>query len=232
MDNIESLLQQQIAYYRARASEYDEWFLRQGRYDRGPELNAAWFQEVEQVRAALYRFNPIGDVLEFACGTGLWTQHLLRFAHRITAVDAAAEVLKLNRGRQGSPNVTYVQADIFAWQPEALFDVVFFSFWLSHVPPQRFEPFWHMVARSLKPGGRVFFVDSRHNATSTAHDHRSGDAEAGTVVRRLNDGREFEIVKIFYAREDLLARLGQMGWQARVNETPRYFLYGEGEVAV
>jgi SAM-dependent methyltransferase len=231
MDNIESLLQQQIAYYQARASEYDEWFLRQGRYDRGPELNQVWFQEVEQVRAALYQFKPTGEVLELACGTGLWTQHLLRLARRITAVDAASEVLKLNRSRLGSPHVTYVQADIFGWQPEALFDVVFFSFWLSHIPPGRFEAFWRMVARSLKPGGRVFFVDSRYDATSTARDHRLGDPEAGKVVRRLNDGREFEIVKIFYAREELSARLGQMGWQARVNETPRYFLYGEGEAA-
>ena len=31
------LLDEQIAYYRARAQEYDEWFLRQGCYDRGPE---------------------------------------------------------------------------------------------------------------------------------------------------------------------------------------------------
>ena len=30
MDSIDELLRQQIAYYRARASEYDEWFLRQG----------------------------------------------------------------------------------------------------------------------------------------------------------------------------------------------------------
>jgi hypothetical protein len=33
----ERLLADQIAYYRARAGEYDEWFLRQGRYDRGLE---------------------------------------------------------------------------------------------------------------------------------------------------------------------------------------------------
>lgn len=29
------ILQEQIQYYRDRASEYDEWFFRQGRYDRG-----------------------------------------------------------------------------------------------------------------------------------------------------------------------------------------------------
>ena len=35
----EAIIQQQIAYYRARAGEYDEWFYRIGRYDRGAELN-------------------------------------------------------------------------------------------------------------------------------------------------------------------------------------------------
>ena len=33
------ILQEQIDYYRARAAEYDEWFNRQGRYDRGPQAN-------------------------------------------------------------------------------------------------------------------------------------------------------------------------------------------------
>ena len=86
----ESLLREQIAYYRAR--EYDEWFLRQGRYDRGPELNRRWFDEVAEVRQALAAFNPTGHVLELACGTGLWTEPLLRQAARITAVDASPEV--------------------------------------------------------------------------------------------------------------------------------------------
>jgi demethylmenaquinone methyltransferase/2-methoxy-6-polyprenyl-1,4-benzoquinol methylase len=63
------VLQQQVDYYRARAGEYDEWFLRQGRYDRGAELNAHWFGEVATVVAALDAFGPRGDVLEFACGT-------------------------------------------------------------------------------------------------------------------------------------------------------------------
>jgi demethylmenaquinone methyltransferase/2-methoxy-6-polyprenyl-1,4-benzoquinol methylase len=30
------LLDQQMAYYHARGPEYDEWFLREKRYDRGP----------------------------------------------------------------------------------------------------------------------------------------------------------------------------------------------------
>ena len=38
----------QIAYYGARAGEYDEWFLRQGRYDRGPEQKEHWMREAEE----------------------------------------------------------------------------------------------------------------------------------------------------------------------------------------
>ena len=36
------LLDEQMAYYRARADEYDEWFFREGRYDRGPEHRAGF----------------------------------------------------------------------------------------------------------------------------------------------------------------------------------------------
>jgi len=227
MASIEELIAEQIAYYRARASEYDEWFLRQGRYDRGPEANAQWFDEVAAVRAALGRFRPEGDLLELACGTGLWTEQLLATAHRITAVDAAPEVLELNRRRLQSPKVEYVQADLFSWRPEGRFDAVFFGFWLSHVPPERFESFWRMVAESLKPGGRVFLVDSKYEPTSTARDHKLGSPDAGAVLRRIKDGREFRIVKIFYQPDELQRRLLELGWNPQIDETPNYFLYGQ-----
>src|SRR5437588_5303628 len=94
-----SLPDEQIAYYRARAREYDSWWRREGRYDRGPEANARWFEEVHEVETALERFRPMGDVLELACGTGLWTRHLVRYAAHLTAVDAAEEVLAMNRAR-------------------------------------------------------------------------------------------------------------------------------------
>ena len=133
------LLQQQIAYYQARATEYDEWFLRQGRYDHGEEHRRQWWSEVAQVQAALEMFAPTGDVLELASGTGWWTEKLVKSADQITAVDAAAETIALNRERVGSDKVTYVQTDIFAWKPPRTFDMAFFSFWLSHVPPERFD---------------------------------------------------------------------------------------------
>src|SRR5918911_102182 len=109
-------LQQQIAYYRARAPEYDEWFLRQGRYDHGAEWNARWFAEVEELRQQLARFNPAGDILELACGTRWWTSQLVQYANRLTAVDASAEALAIHRKRLENRPIDYIQADLFTWQ--------------------------------------------------------------------------------------------------------------------
>jgi 2-polyprenyl-3-methyl-5-hydroxy-6-metoxy-1,4-benzoquinol methylase len=221
----DDVLQEQIAYYRARASEYDEWFLRRGRFDYGPELNRQWFAEVVEVAQALTDFNPAGHVLELACGTGWWTQQLAGYADRITAVDASPEVIEINRKRLSDPRVEYVQADLFTWKPQERYDVVFFSFWLSHVPQERFESFWETVRSALAPGGRVFFIDSLYSETSSAKNHSLNPEEA-TMRRKLNDGREFQIYKLYYDPNDLEMRLSRMGWNIAVHATANYFLYG------
>lgn len=228
--DLDRVLRDQIAYYRARAGEYDEWFLRQGRYDRGAEANARWFDEVETVVRALDAFHPVGTVLELAAGTGLWTQRLAPYATTLTAVDAAPEVLAINRRRLGEvgarDGVYYVEADLFTWRPEERYDAVFFGFWLSHVPDERFAAFWELVRSALAPGGRAFFVDSLYTQESTARDHVLRGQEATRMTRRLNDGREYEIVKVFHEPQALAARLAALGWQADVRSTGSYFLYG------
>jgi ubiquinone/menaquinone biosynthesis C-methylase UbiE len=227
----DGLLEGQLAYYRARAGEYDEWFLRQGRHGRGPEWNRRWFSELEQVRRELDRFGPTGRVLELACGTGLWTAQLARRAASVTAVDASPEVLEINRARlteTGRENsVRYVEADLFGWRSDAAYDAVFFGFWLSHVPPERFEGFWELVRSALAPGGRVFFVDSMGPETSDEKGRRSRDPKDSTTVRRINDGREFRIVKVFYEPAALERRLADLGWRFSVRTTG-HILYGFG----
>ena len=219
------LIQEQIEYYRARASEYDEWFLRQGRYDRGEAHKERWFAEARQLQEALANFEPRGDILELACGTGWWTEHLLPYVHTLTAVDASEEVLALNRRRIQSDRVNYIQADLFTWEPERRFDTIFFSFWLSHVPPERFETFWHSLRGWLNPDGRVFFIDSSYEASSTAKDQQLRGRDESAVTRHLNNGRTFEIVKVFYQPKALEGRLERLGWSAEVEQTDTFFLY-------
>src|ERR1700729_792463 len=63
----DGLLAEQRAYYRARAPEYDEWWQRRGRYDRGSDLAEEWDRQVAQVEAALETFGPTGSVRSAPC---------------------------------------------------------------------------------------------------------------------------------------------------------------------
>jgi demethylmenaquinone methyltransferase/2-methoxy-6-polyprenyl-1,4-benzoquinol methylase len=221
-------LEEMIVYYRERAREYDQWFYRQGRFDRGLENNVRWFAEADEVFAALDACNFTGDVLELAPGTGIWTERLLRTATTLTAVDASPEMIEINRARVASEHVFYVLADLFSWRPERVYDVVFFGFWISHVPYERLDEFLASVAAMLRPGGKIFFLDGLREATSTAIDHQLPDEQNQLMLRKLNDGRTFEIIKNFYDSVDLAARCTRAGFEVDVRETATYFQYGLG----
>jgi len=132
---------------------------------------------------ALDAFAPGGQVLELAAGTGTWTGELARHADHVTAVDAAPEVLAINRARHGGLRVTYVVADLFSWTPPRRFDAVCSGFWISHVPAARWAWFWTLVDAALAPGGRVWFCDSAHPAHVAAHGPRTvrGQGDAGDL---------------------------------------------------
>jgi len=224
----DDIIQQQITYYSARAEEYDEWFYRTGRYDRGEEINQRWFNEAIVVRTALYQIGAVENILELACGTGIWTQELLNIGKQITALDASQEVIEINRRKLGATNIEYRQVDLFSWQPDAEYDLVFFSFWLSHVPPTLVDSFLAKVYKSVRVGGQVFIIDSRFEPTSTAKNHILENDGDIYITRKLNNEQEFKIVKIFYQPEELRDKLTQVGFHAEVKVTDNYFIYANG----
>ena len=193
MTEVDGLLAEQLAYYRARAGEYDE------EYVDHPELLGP--------DATVAGLDIGGDVLELACGTGQWTARLAARAESLTAVDGAPEMLAIAAERTAGRPVRYERADLFEWRPDRRYDVVFFAFWLSHVPPERFDAFWAMVAEALRPGGRVMFVD---DGPSTA-EQESWLAEA-TALRTVRSGAEHRIVKIPVDAAWLGPELARLGW--------------------
>lgn len=192
------VLAEQKRYYAERAPEYDDWWYRRGRYTRDAEHERRWLRDVAELEERLRTFAPSGDVLELAAGTGIWTRRLVPTANRVVAVDANAETLALN-----TPAADLVVADVFSWVPPQQFDVVFFSFWLSHVPEERFAEFWALVRAALRPGGRVFLIDS-------GPPEIAGDGEL--QMRQLADGREFTIVKRFWQPNELTERVAGLGF--------------------
>jgi SAM-dependent methyltransferase len=224
---VERLLAEQRRYYRERAPEYDDWWFRRGGYEFDADTEARWFADVRELEAALDAFEPSGDVLELAAGTGIWTRQLLRHADRVTAVDAVSDVLERNRARTGGA-VEYVVADVFDWEPPREFDVCFFSFWHSHVPSRRFESFWQLVGRALKPEGRVFLVDNARLGDSSHLVSSTGEV----ARRRLSDGREFDIVKRFWEPAELEHEVAAVGWRLSVRTTSNgYFIFASGAKA-
>jgi ubiquinone/menaquinone biosynthesis C-methylase UbiE len=131
-------------------------------------------------------------------------------------------MLALHRERVADDRVRYVLADLFTWSPDRTYDGVCFAFWLSHVPRERLDGLLRMVAAALKPGGKVFFVDS--------HSQHQPAAEEGSqvVVRRLGDARTFRVVKNRYPPAELEARCAAAGLSVTVQETVSVFLYGWG----
>jgi demethylmenaquinone methyltransferase/2-methoxy-6-polyprenyl-1,4-benzoquinol methylase len=221
----ETLIKRQIEYYQARSLEYDEWFFRTGRYYRGEDNKRQWFAELELIRGKLEASKPSGKILEMACGTGLWTQHLARRASELVAVDASPTALELNRKRVAGDRVRYVEADLFSWRPAERFDYVFFGFWHSHIPLSRLEAFWGMVSDALTSEGKVFFVDSLPDQEAAAQDQAPIE-RSGRARRQLNDGREFDIVKVFHDPAELELCLRKQGWRGYIKATKRFFLYG------
>ncbi len=108
-----NILQEHLDYYRARAGEYDEWWYRQGRYDRGPAEITQWFSQVGEVRAVVRSVQPVESILEVASGTGIWTKEFIALGQRVTAVDASPEVLAINRARLANTKV--FEAGLAGW---------------------------------------------------------------------------------------------------------------------
>jgi demethylmenaquinone methyltransferase/2-methoxy-6-polyprenyl-1,4-benzoquinol methylase len=217
---VSDLVSEQKRYYAERAPEYDDWWYRRGRYELAPDALARWQADVAEAESALDEFAPRGRVLELAAGTGIWTRRLVRLADRVVAVDANAETLALN-----TREAELVRADVFEWEPAEHFDLVFFSFWLSHVPGERFDEFWSRVRAALEPRGRVFLVDS--GAGDTAH--TGTDRSDGEETRSLADGRTFRIVKRRWRPDELVERVAPLGFALDLRDSVNgHFLYGGG----
>jgi trans-aconitate methyltransferase len=214
-DELEPLLAEQVAYYRARAAEYDA--TTPVATDDGAR---------RRLERALEAFRPTGRVLELACGTGQWTAVLARYATELTALDSAPEMLALAAARVPDRRVEFVRADIFAWQPPRRYDAVFFSAWLSHVPPERFERFWALVGDCLEPGGRVFVIDEL--PAVAAHEQVLADAAVPTVSRVLRSGRRYHAVKVFHEPTALRDRLAGLGWTIEVHPVGWRFFWAAG----
>ncbi len=220
-----------IAYYDARAPEYDDFYLRRGRYRRGVIDDMAWQMELDQATAWLDDVAFSGRIVELASGTGWWSP-LLAAKGELWCYDAAAAPLELARRRLVAHHLLAHLHQRDAWAPPEPPPAggLFTGFWLSHVPRHRLADFLRLARAWLAPGGTYAFIDSRLDPGSGAVGNE-WDAATEVATRRLSDGRVFQVPKVFYEPAELERALGTAGFSsATVTTTGRFFLLGRASV--
>jgi len=220
-----------VAYYEARAPEYDDWYLRRGRYAHGPVHDTAWQAELDAAGRWLDALPIQGRIVEVAAGTGWWSP-LLAAKGELTAYDAAPGTLDRARERLLAHGLRAHLHVRDAWaEPEGEpADALFAGFWVSHVETARLGAFLALARRWLRPGGRLALIDSLPDPMSGALDHRPPEGERS--LRRLADGREFVIVKVHHTPEQLAAALGAARFaDVAVTTTGRFFVLGTATAA-
>ena len=186
------------AYYAARAPYYDAVYLR-------PERRADIAFLVKHLPQRFAR----RSVLEIACGTGYWTQHIAPVATRVVALDNTAEPLAFARLRPGVNDVAFQQLDAYAL-PDSLgcFDAAFAGLWLSHVPLGARRAFLGGLHARLGAGARVLFIDNSEVQLRDFPIAHTDDEGNTYQERTLRDGSTHRVLKNFPSQAELEALIG------------------------
>ena len=124
----------------------------------GPNIAAEEARHLDAIRAAAAG----RDVLDYRCGTGRFARVLLEAGARSLQGNDLDEAAIASAQAEGLERATFVAGDAhrLPW-PDASFDVIVGRAILHHLD---LETATRELARVLRPGGRVFFVEPiRHN---------------------------------------------------------------------
>lgn len=192
---------QMQAYYAQRSGYYDDVYQR-------PERAV----DIALLRQQLVQRLSGRRVLEVACGTGYWTQHVVPVSASLVAIDATSEPLELARQRPNVAGARFEIADAYRLDASlGRFDAAFAGLWLSHVPISRRMEFLGSLHGLLEPGARVLLFD---NSEVQLHDFPivERDAEGNTFQQRvLRDGSVHRVLKNFPSEDELLAMVVGIG---------------------
>lgn len=202
-------------YYAKRAREYEQVY---DKPERQREL--AWLRErVPEI----FRGRT---VLEIACGTGYWTQHIARAARHVHACDINDAVLEIAREKPIEPGrATFFKADAVSLEGvPAGCDAAFAGFWWSHVRKSELALFVKNLSLRLAPGAVVAVLDNSFAHGSSTPVSRT-DAEGNTYqMRRLANGEEHEVLKNFPSAAELAEAVRPVAREAHLESLTYYWL--------
>ncbi|MBP9904228.1 MAG: class I SAM-dependent methyltransferase [Rhodoferax sp.] len=203
-----------LAYYAARAPYYDAVY---SKPERREDIAFLTTHLPERLRGR--------TVLEIACGTGYWTQHIAPAAKQLVATDLSAEPLGFARLRPGTEGVAFHHIDAYAL-PARLgsFGGAFAGLWFSHVPVQARGRFLAGLHALLQPGARVLLLDNNEvqlRDFPIAETDTNGDT---FQQRSLQDGSVHRVLKNFPTETELRALLEPVAKTIRYQQLQNFWL--------
>ena len=175
-------------YYAERAKEHDKVYLK-------PERQ----KDIKKLHQYLKDTFPGLSILEVACGTGYWTKTISHSTNSILSTDYNNEVLEIARSREyATEEVEFVQDDAYSLtKVSGSFNAGFAGFFWSHIPLNKIDDFLDTFHSKLQSGSKVVFIDNSFVEGSSTPISRT-DKEGNTYqLRKLDNGKEFEILKNF-----------------------------------
>jgi demethylmenaquinone methyltransferase/2-methoxy-6-polyprenyl-1,4-benzoquinol methylase len=177
------------AYYEARAREYDDWWLGQGRFAERDRPD--WDRQRAALIATIQGL-PRARTLDVACGTGFLTRHL---PGDVVALDQSQGMLDV--AAQQAPNADLVRGEGTALPFEdTSFDRVFTSHFYGHLEEDERRAF---LAEARRVARELVIADASLAHSPVAEEYQE---------RVLNDGSCWEVYKRFFTGDGLAAELG------------------------
>ena len=99
-----------------------------------------------------------GRVLVPCAGRSVEPVLLAGAGFEVTVLDIAPSAAAAQRERLQGCTAEVVEADLFTWQPAALFDAIYDQTALCALPPDRHGEYEALLHRWLRPGGRLLIL--------------------------------------------------------------------------
>ncbi|MCB0531630.1 MAG: methyltransferase domain-containing protein [Saprospiraceae bacterium] len=203
-----------VGYYADRAAEYEQIYSK-------PERQ----QDLRRMVAILQDVFHNKNLLEIACGTGWFTQHLAPTAASILATDINEAVLEIARAKNyPEGNVLFQCDDIFQTKIHRRFAGLFAGFIWSHILLDQLDVFLTQCLRWGEPGGTLVFVDNFFVPGSSTPLHHTDEQGNSYQLRRLADGTEHLVLKNFPEPAFLRQVLEKHGLKVEIAELGHYWM--------
>ncbi len=202
-------------YYANRAKEYDKTYLRPERQD-----------DIKKIHLLLKNLLKGHRVLEIACGTGFWTKTIASVAKFITAVDINNEVLRIAKNKLiHSKNVIFIQDDVYLLNmTQGVFSAGYAGSWWSHILKSKLKGFLDVFHSKFQPEALIIFMDNRYREGSSTPISRT-DSDGNTYqIRKLDDGQEYEILKNFPTKQEIMESLGTSVKNFEMESLPYFWI--------